>query len=166
MTEYKVYGPYKVPVIKKPAGRRIGEIVDFWNTKKTRRLTKRCGIYVFGMRAGRGIVPYYVGKTTNKFEFECFQPHKLDKYNEALTEYKRGRPVIFFLARPIKRGVVKEKEIGQIEDLLIQLASVRNRELLNIKGKKRPKWSIAGVIRGTQGQPSIATKSFKKMMNM
>ncbi len=166
MTEYTVHGPFRIPVVKKPAGRRISDVSDFWNTGERILLSKRCGIYVFGMRAGKGIVPYYVGKTTNKFESECFQLHKLDKYNEALAEYRKGRPVLFLLARPVKRGQVKRKEVNKIESFLIQVASSKNKELLNIRGNKQPKWSIAGVIRGTQGQPSREAKKFKAMMNL
>jgi hypothetical protein len=166
MTEYSVHGPFRIPVLKKSAGRRIGDVSDFWEAGELALLHKRCGVYVFGMRAGKGVVPYYVGKTTNKFESECFQPHKLDKYNDALAEYRKGRPIIFFLARPVKRGQIKRREVSQIETFLIQMASRKNRELLNIRGNKQPKWSIAGVLRGTQGQPSREAKKFKSMMNM
>jgi len=166
MTEYSVHGPYKIPVIKKHAGRSIGSSTDFWDNNQIAQIGNRCGVYVFGMRAGKGIVPYYVGKTTNSFANECFHPHKLVKYNEALTEYRSGRPVMFFLARPIKRGQIKKKEIKQLEDFIILIASTKNPGLLNIRSRKKPKWAIAGVIPGTQGQPSREAKKFKSMMNL
>jgi hypothetical protein len=166
MTEYTIHGPFKVPFVIKPAARSVRVPRDFWNQDEASKLRDRCGVYVLGMRAGRGIVPYYVGKTTNSFEKECFQPTKLLKYDDALAEYRRGRPVIFFIARPVRRGQVKGKEIKQIEDFLIQVASAKNPELLNIKGKNKPKWAIAGVIRGTAGQPSTEAKEFRGMMGL
>ena len=164
MTEYEIHGPFKVPIEKKHAGRKIGDPERFW--ERADHMRKKKGIYVFGMRAGKGIVPYYVGKTIKGFEKEIFHFHKLDKYNEALLEYRRGKPVLFFIARPIKRGQIKKKEVGKIEDFLIQVGVARNRDLLNVKGTKQPKWSIAGVIRANQGQPTTAAKKFKAMMNL
>ncbi len=166
MTEYEVYGPFNIPIETKHAARRIGSPSDFWLKKEVADLKNRCGVYILGMRAGKGIVPYYVGKTTNEFEKECFQSHKIEKYNDALAEYRKGRPVLFFIARPVKRGQVKKKEIAKIEDFLIQIASAKNNELLNIRGNKKPKWSIEGVVRAKQAPPTMEARKFKSMMNI
>jgi len=164
MTEYEVRGPFKVPIEKRPAGRKIGDPEEFW--EKNEHLKEKKGIYVFGMRAGKGIVPYYVGKTATGFQHEAFHFHKLDKYNDALLEYKRGKPVMFFIVRPVKRGTVKKKEISKIEDFLIQVGIAKNSGLLNVRGTKQPKWTIAGVIRSNRGQSTKAARQFKAMMNL
>ena len=166
MTEYSVFGPFKVPVNKLPIGRRIGDIERFWSrSEEVHALRNRQGVYVFGMRAGRGITPYYVGKTIKGFERECFVYHKLDKYNLALAS-RAGKPVMFFIARPIKRGKVQNRQIKQIEKFFIGLGVAKNPELLNVQGKKQPRWCIAGVVRTTQGQPTKSAQTFKAMMNV
>ena len=166
MSKYKIQGPINIPIVKKPAGRRIGDRKEFW--KNHDKLKDSTGVYVFGMQAGGGIKPYYVGKASgkNKFEKECFHPHKLNKYNEALSEYLRGKPVMFFIVKDDGRGKANEKELEMIEEFFISVGLVRNEGLLNIKGTKGEKWYIPGVIRGAKGQPSQAAKSFKSMMGM
>ena len=164
MNNYSVFGPYNIPIKLKPNGRRIGELDTFWN--EVHELTDRCGCYVFAMSVSRGFVPYYVGKATKGFKKECFSSDKPNKYNEALSEYKRGRPVMFFVAHPIKKGKLNEREISDIEDFLIQLSIARNDALLNIKGTKQPEWSISHVIRGRKGKPSKAEQKFKKMLGI
>lgn len=170
MAEHNVFGQFRVPVEDKPAARRIGDPNKFWKdvqdhkNKKVRSLANKCGVYVFGMRAAGGIVPYYIGKTTKSFEKECFQVHKLDKYNDALSEYKKGTPVMFFIVSP--KPAAKDGEIRLIEDFLIQLGVARNEKLLNFRGiAKPPSWSIKGVIRH-KGKPPKSAQEFKRMMNI
>lgn len=164
MSNYSIFGPYNIPIQSKPSGRRISEFDTFWN--KANELRKKCGCYVFAMSSSRNLIPYYVGKTTKGFEKECFSSHKMEKYNEALSEYKKGQPVMFFVVHPIRKGKLNEREIGGIEDFLIQLSVARNDGLLNIKGAKQPTWSISHVIRGRKGKPSKATQKFKKMLGI
>lgn len=164
MSEYTVYGPYRIPVDKRPAGRRVGDLEAFWIDAIS--LKKKRGCYVFGMSASGGLIPYYVGKTVKIFEKECFTSHKIEKYNEALCEYKRGRPVMFFVTAPNKKGIVNGREIKIIEDFLIQVGLARNEELLNIKGTKKAKWSITHVVRGGIGKPTKAERKFKSMMRL
>jgi hypothetical protein len=164
MGKYIVYGPYRIPVDKRPAGRRIGDLEIFWKDANT--LKKKCGCYVFGMSASGSLTPYYVGKTTRTFEKECFSSHKIEKYNEALCEYKRGRPVMFFVAALNKKGIANGRVISAIEDFLLQVGLARNEELLNIKGTKKANWSITHVVRGGFGKPTKAERKFKSMMGL
>ena len=114
MTLYTVYGPHKIPTKRLHKGRRIEEPDEFWQqSSELESLRNRQGVYVFGMRAGLGITPYYVGKTVREFEDECFAYHKLDKYHEAINN-QAGKPVMFFIARPIGRGKIQSKQISQM----------------------------------------------------
>ena len=164
MSEYTVFGPYRIPVDKKYVGRRIGDFAAFWDTASD--FKDMVGCYVFGMSAGKGIVPYYVGKTTKCFEAECFTSHKTEKYNEALSEYKRGRPVMFFVTAFKKKGKMNRKEIHLMEDFLIQVGLARNEQLLNIKGTKQERWSITHIVRGGIGKPTKPEGKFKSMMGL
>lgn len=45
-------------------------------------LSCACGCYVFATRAGKGVIPWYVGKTEKQsFAKECFYSHKINHYN-------------------------------------------------------------------------------------
>jgi hypothetical protein len=49
-------------------------------------LSKACGCYVYAIRAGRGIMPWYVGKAVKQtFDRECLTDHKLVRYNSVLS---------------------------------------------------------------------------------
>jgi hypothetical protein len=73
---------------------------------------------------------------------------------------------MFFVTAPSKKGVANGREIKTIEDFLIQVGLARNEELLNIKGTKKAKWSIAHVVRGGIGKPTKTERKFKSMMGL
>lgn len=163
MPEYIVTGPFVVPVIKKAVGRRVDktELPTFWN--ETGIVCKSAGCYVFGMRAGGGISPIYVGKTTKTFYQECFQPQKIEKYNDALSDAIRGKPVMFFVCL---KGKDRNGSISDVEQYLIDIALAKNPNIRNIKGTKGPDWSIKGVIRSGKGAATKQSKIFKGMMGV
>ena len=166
MTEFQVVGPFGIPVYRGASGRIIrkedGE--EFFKTHQG--YGDRVGCYVFGMRAGRGITPVYVGKTNRRFLAECFTSDKLTKYNRCLVDYLRGTPVMFFVVLPKKRGVDNKAHIKELEEFLIQAGVAANPDLLNVKGTKKAEWSIIGVLRTGRGKPSQAASSFKNMMKL
>ncbi len=166
MTNFTISGPYRVPLYKGAAGRmvRAQEGTSFFTTYPA--MANHVGCYVFGIRAGGGIMPVYVGKTTNRFDQECFQPTKLGKYNECLTDYQKGTPVMFFVLHPVQSGPNNNTQIGKLEKFLIQLACVRNPKLLNVQGTASEDWAITGVIRNRPGHPSASARLFKSMLHM
>lgn len=165
MSSYSVNGPYLVEFHKKGNKKYIkNQTADFW--KKLGSLPTSKGCYVFGIRSAKGIVPFYVGKATKTFKQEAFTPHKLNLYNIALLDYDKGNPVIFFLAHPKDKGKVNAKEIKEIEKYFIQVALLKNDELLNIASTKRPTWAISGIIRSGQRRPKTEESKFKKMMGI
>lgn len=163
---FEVHGPFEVPTYLGAAARliRSDEGRKFFTNYPA--LAKAAGCYVFGVRAGRGIVPFYVGKATRNFEQECFAPDKINRYNEALVDYNRGSPVLFLVAHPARSGRRNGQAIGELEDFLIQNAVARNPDLLNVKGTRIQRWGIAGVVRSGGGRRSAEAQAFARMMNI
>jgi len=63
-------------------------------------LSDACGCYVFAVRTGGGIKPWYVGKAeAQSFKLECLTKHKVEKYNAVLTTLKTGTPLLYFYGR-------------------------------------------------------------------
>jgi len=164
----KVFGPYKVPVRKQKSGH--GKMIDkeheckFWDKIRDEGLERKQGCYIFALRAGRGATPWYVGKAGKSFEQECFALDKLNKYNKALFEGKKGTPVLFFVALDGKKKKIAGKTIKEVETYLIQVAKDANRELINKSKTKPPNWGITRVVRGGQGRPLAAELLFRTML--
>lgn len=124
------------------------------------------GCYVFGMTNPRGITPWYVGKTANTFEKECFQADKIIRYNEVLADYHKGKPVMFLVVWMGRWTKVKMPRcIDELETLLIQKCYKRNPKLQQVqKTKNGPDWYIDSVTKGTKGRNSDNIKDFISMV--
>lgn len=166
MTEFTVVGPLKIHVYKGKGGRTITDAnVDrFWESHK--KYGKRRGCYVFGIRAGQGLTPGYVGKATKKLKQEVFAHHKLTRYQQFLADYAKGTPVVFFVLAPLQKGKPNDSQIGQVEKYLIDLAMTANPSLLNEKGTNPEKWGIKGIVRGGKGKTSRGTKDLRRMLGI
>jgi len=163
-TIFGVHGPREVPVYQGKACRTISEEngKTFWLANV--ELASKRGCYVFGVRAGKGYTPGYVGKATKNFKQEVFAPHKLNRYQQFLADYLKGTPVLFFLVAPTKKGAPNAVHIGELEDFLIQAAVKVNPDLQNVKGTKSAEWGIQGVLRGGQGKPGHGPKEFRRLL--
>jgi len=174
MSEFIVIGPVVIPVYQpKKGGKRIKEgLTEFWDDSEKAaaktgiaHLGRGKGCFVFGMR-GRGIIPYYVGKTTEQIlSKEAFESHNTLRYNKLLGE-RSGTPVMFFVVHDRKRGPTNSKAIKAVEKFLIEQAYERNpKGIINKQHAKPPQWSIRGVIRTEgRGKSSKSAKKFKEMM--
>ena len=162
---FDISGPFKVPLYKGTAGRIVDRetVAGFWDHH--RPLQNRHGCYVFGMRAGKGYTPIYVGKAAKSFKQECFTDHKLAHYNKALADYVRGTPVLFFVSLPRGRGRTNTRAIGKLEKYLITTAEIANPNLSNVQNRARDKWGIRGFLRSGKGKPSAAAKAFRQLMS-
>ena len=121
---------------------------------------------MFAIR-NRAPVPVYVGKATVSFEQEVFNPANRYKYSEAMLDYPKGTPLMYFVVHPHQRGRNNGNQIAQIEDFLIQAAAAKNPDRLqNIKGAQCPNWGISGVIRGGAGAPSNLQREFSLMLGI
>jgi len=142
---YTIHGPFEIRKQK-------NGLVDnsnfakkqFWGDVKEKNLSLpyACGCYLFGIRAAKGIKPWYVGLAGKQaFEKECFGAHKINIYNEALAG-KKGKPVLFFIAKRTKKGkLAKPSKRGHqhstyLENIMIGVALEKNPKLLNIKKTK------------------------------
>jgi hypothetical protein len=165
-TTFSVEGPFEVAVYQGKAGRTITDenVKTFWADNQV--LAKRRGCYVFGIRAGKGWTPGYVGKATKSFKQEVFAHHKLTRYQQFLADYQKGTPVLFFVVLPVKKGKANAAHIGDLERFLIQTGMAANSDLLNIKGTKEAEWGISGVLRSGKGKPSKAAADFRKLMKL
>ncbi len=163
-TLFTVTGPIKVLYYQGKAGHTITDdnVKEFWKSHAS--IGQQRGCYVFGMRAGKGLTPAYVGKATKNFKQEVFAPQKLAKYQQFLADYQKGTPIIFFLIPPKKRGAPNAPHMGELETFLIQIGIAANSSLLNIKGTQAEQWGITGILRGSKGKPSISASQFRKLM--
>lgn len=164
-TMFNVHGPFDVPLQPKVRSKMVSEdLSPFW--QQCSAMKTRVGCYVFGIRAGQGYTPLYVGKTTNSFENECFTDHKINHYNYGLGSYLKGTPVMFFVTYPPKKGKTNASDIKDLEDFLIQVGRTINPDLRNIKGVKAPTWGIKGVIRGGKGKSNSAAVDFRRVFGL
>ena len=165
-TVFNAVGPFEVPFYQGKAGRTITDenVRAFW--ERNIDMAPRRGCYVFGIRAGKGWTPGYVGRATKSFKQEVFAHHKLTRYQQFLVEYTKGTPVLFFVTLPKKRGAPNASRIRELEDFLIQAGLAANPNLLNIKGTKAEEWGIAGVLRGGKGKRSSGASQFRALMKI
>ncbi len=164
------YGPFEIPCAKL----RVGRIVDrtrlgeFWGDEVDyKALAEDRGVYVFSIsRSGGGFLPCYVGKAVKQsFRDECFAPHKLTKYNEALLSW-RGTPHLSLIGHRVGAGRVNGAAIHELETEIIQYAYAVNPGLLNVRGIKFAEWSVSGLIRHGRGKPPEDAEHLRRMLDI
>lgn len=167
MATFVVEGPFEVSYEQRPGGRTLF-FADFWDEDySASTLADCCGVYVFGVRTGRGITPIYVGKATRSFKQEVFNNSNRHKYQNGFSAYAKGTPVMYFVVHPRnQRGRNNHRQITRIEDFLIQAGSAKNPDLQNIQGRRRPRWSIKGVVRSKPGRRTSAEVQFSEMFDI
>lgn len=175
MAKYQPFGPFEVPrkngIIYSDQAKK-GSV--FWNTVEDNQegLSISNGCYIFSIRAGKGIKPWYVGQAKGQKGFlqEALADHKLKHYNEVVAATK-GTPIIQLLARVTAGGKlsksIKESEIDYMEKILIGMAFHQNKELKNTKvAKLAGKLVIPGITGGEgRGKPSEAVRALKRTLN-
>jgi len=165
MVTFEPFGPYDIPISKLSTSRLIAEdLSTFWEQHKD--MGSGVGCYIFSIKTGRAVVPFYVGMTLSTFESECFTDHKLKHYHRVIGRYTRGKPVMSFVVHPSQRGRDNSKAIKELENFLIQAGMVVNPALRNIRGRTEPQWAIKGVIRSGPGPRREEAKAFAKMMGI
>jgi len=166
VASFTVTGPFEIPTrVGRTGARHVDSraLDEFWEVAGC---DERIGCYVFGIRSGRGTIPHYVGRTTASFEGECFQQHKIGKYNDVLLDTLKGTPVMYFVTLDRGRGRPNETAIFALEERLIALGKQRNPELKNISGTKETAITVHRVMGAgrVQGAPRIPERRFKAMM--
>ncbi len=72
---------------------------------------------------------------------------------------------MFFIHLPQRKGAPNSTAILGVERFLIQLASLRNIELVNIQNKPR-KWSIQGLNQHRRSEESEATRLLRNSLGL
>lgn len=164
MSDFFVTGPFEVPITTERKSRFVEKagLNEFWAHAG---VSQGKGGYVFAMRIGRGILPWYVGKTGKQvFRAECFTDNKLLRYNQCLV--RPGRPVMFFVVLKTSRGRANLTSIRLLERFLIQAAHVRNPRIKNVQVIRNDRWGIDGVLLSDRVRPTKSAQTFKQMIGL
>ena len=131
-------------------------------------LAEACGCYLFGVRAGKGIRPCYVGMAEGQaFISECFSQHKINIYNNAIAN-RNVSPVLFLVAKRTKgdkfvKPHKNQKSLRLLENLLIGTCLEKNEKLANVmKTKLLRTMKVPGYLNTPQGNPGKGAKIFRK----
>lgn len=127
-----------------------------WESLGHNRLCHAIGCYVFLLRYGDKYRPFYVGKTNAKSGFysEIFAPHKLDHYQNIISEHPRHTPLmlLFPLRTPtwtLSRAYVTNRPLIEwMERILIGMALAKNPDLYNRRDTKNLKNCIVDGVFG------------------
>jgi hypothetical protein len=147
-----------------------GDLSSFWSIVGA-DLRSAKGCYVFGIRTsgGASVYPWYVGKTLNSFESECFQPHKRVLYGKALNYYKRKSPCLFLIARLTDGGSFYKGasaiSINFLERHLISLGLQVNQDLLNKRDTKLYREvQVRGIL--NEGYPDEPARELRRALRL
>lgn len=163
MIEFLATGPLTIPTTRAVAGRGTEKTNIQELLSDTSDDFHGIGVYIFGIRASRGLTPWYVGKATVNFAQECFTQPNLNKYNFVLRRTERGAPILLLLQHPTQPGATNKKATAAAERSLIAMCAESNPDLLNKHHNHSPNWSIRGVLSTGKGKPSEAAVCLRKM---
>jgi len=129
------------------------------------------GCYVFSVRAGKGTLPWYVGKAEKQsFRFECFSAHKLNHYNNIVAA-RKGTPLLTLIAkysptrRLVKPGNSEHRDIDFLETMMISAAIRRNPDVLNVRDTKLLReLTVPGMLNTPQGKTHSSVVAFRELM--
>ena len=139
--------------------------------KKEAGLSDAVGCYIFAIKAGKGVRPWYVGKTERaSFRKEAF---KFEPFAKALNQLKIGTPLLYLLAartkggkltKPAKRSIAS---VGALEELLIGTCLRRNPRLLNKKVTKHFKEiEVPGYMNESPGARSLNARALARLLKV
>ena len=168
-----VYGPFEVPRQNRYLVTRSSEDKnDFWDSveEDADGLPEAIGCYVFYIRA----IPWYIGLAERQpFRTECFSPHKITRYDSALSK-GAGNPQLILIAkltpqarfaRPSTNG---HRDIRMLESLIVGMAVARNQSIENLKGTKLlRRMNVPGVLNTTRGQGrALAVQNLRRVLGV
>jgi hypothetical protein len=175
---YTIHGPFEI--CKKKNGlvdRSQRAQKEFWDQVQKEvkladaSLPSACGCYLFAIRAGKGLKPWYVGIAQKQaFRDECFAIQKINAYNDAIAD-RRGKPLLFLIAKRTPKGKMAKpgrnghRDASFLEDVLIATARKRNPKLMNVKKTKFLKEMCVPCIMNTpRGHPTQSEKEFERAL--
>lgn len=171
---FKVYGPLKLNlppdsklITKETLTSLIAEVEE-----TEEGLSKACGCYVFGVRASKGIVPWYVGQTNKELVKEALNSTNMGHYNRVM-EKKTGTPVLFLVPKFTPTGRFgrstskPSKAITFLEEWLIANALKKNQKLINSKKTFFIKnVHVTGILNATHGTATVSSSKLKKTLGL
>ena len=168
-----MYGEFEIPYqlnakkVKRIAQPEQAKFIESLNDEYPGLLEKQ-GVYIFCLRAGKGTLPWYVGKAGRSLMQEILTSDKLVKYNSILFDRTRGVPVFYFVAPKGRGKQVHGKYLPLIEETLIARAYQRNRNLANIRLVSGETWVIDGVMGGVGRRRTLAEeeREFSRIMGI
>ena len=170
------YSPIAIPRTTKGLIANDGESLRlFWSGVEAieEGLSNAIGMYIFSIRAGGGIIPWYVGKAEKQsFSKECFQHHKLTHYNNAVVG-RRGTPMLTFIPKLTKTDYFSspngkvQNDISTLENMLIGTCLKKNRQLLNARDTKLYReMCVPGYLNSPKGGVPSNVREFKVLLGL
>ena len=134
-------------------------------------LSGAIGCYIFSIRAGKGVLPWYVGLAEKQsFRKECFTSHKLKHYNNAIAN-RKGTPLLTLVAKYTPKGKLvgptgnEHRDIQFLETMLIASCMNRNGDLYNVKDTKLLREMVVpGLLNTPQGKSSVSVAEFRALV--
>jgi hypothetical protein len=174
----KFYPYESVEIPKKANGLVNAEkeaMQDFWSevNENEDNLDEGIGCYIFSIRAGKGVLPWYVGLAEKQtFRKECFTSHKLNHYNDAIAK-RKGTPLLTLIAKHTPNGKlvrpsgVMHRDIQFLEAMLISNCVSRNSSLYNVRDTKLLREMVVpGLINTPQGKTTAAVTAFRSLIGV
>lgn len=176
--DYVVSGPHNIPTKTIAKGIKHLDLSDeaikcFWDKageEKNLSIESAVGCYVYAVRAGQGITPWYIGQAKESFGQEAFSYRNFKIFKQHFDEkINKGTPVIFFVIRQTPGGKLQAKydvtEANWVEDYLIRRGLDKNPDLLN---KKNTRHFTNVVIPGIHNAKAKTTadKELQKVFGM
>ena len=73
---------------------------------------------------------------------------------------------MFFLVQKNQKGPQNNSILNHVEKYFINVALAKNPDLFNVKGTKKPEWSVTGVMNASQGSSTKESRGFKKFIGL
>lgn len=148
-------------------------LTQFWTQVDTMvdGISGAIGCYVFSVRAGKGILPWYVGMAEKQsFQKECFTSHKLLHYNNIVAS-RKGTPLLTLIPKYspgehlISPTESQHRDIQFLEKLLIANCVARNPDLCNKKDTKFLRDMVVhGLLNTPQGKLASSVSEFRALV--
>jgi hypothetical protein len=146
----------------------------FWlhvDTELENGLSGAIGCYIFSIRAGKGVLPWYVGLAGKQsFRQECFASHKLVHYNNAIAS-RKGTPRLTLIAKYTPAGKLvnptgnEHRDIQFLEMMLLSSCLGRNADLYNIRDTKLLREMVVpGLLNTPKGKLTASCSDFRDLI--
>lgn len=149
-------------------------LADLWSRVETELengLPGGIGCYIFSIRAGKGVLPWYVGLAEKQsFRKECFTSHKLAHYNNAIAK-RKGTPLLTLIAKYTPMGKLvnptgnEHRDVRFLETMLISSCLWRNTDLYNVRDTKLLREMVVpGFLNTPKGKAASSVSDFRALV--